>query len=68
MNSPKHATSSDADFDFGPWASEADRAAMRADGRRPMTPEEYEQFLAQFPADPEALRKRKVFRGEAFRL
>ncbi len=68
MSSSKHSSPSDADFAFGPPASEADRAAMRREPRPPMTPEEYEQFLAQFPTDPESLRKRKGPCGEPFRL
>lgn len=66
MSSSKHAIRTETDF--GPWASQADRAALRSDERRPMTPEEYERFLAQFPVTPEVLRQRKGPRGEPFRL
>lgn len=51
-------------------ASMADRAALRAsaDGARRLTHEEYLQLLAQFPASPDELRRRRNPSGPPFRL
>ena len=51
-------------------ASPADRAALRAsaEGARGLTHEEYFKLLAQFPASPEELRRRRCPGGAPFRL
>lgn len=52
-----------------PVPTAADRAALRSAGAPlRMTFDEYLRFLAQFPADPVALRERAITRGERFTL
>ena len=59
-----------ASDDLGlPQPTAADRAALRSAGApRRMAFDEYLRFLAQFPADPVALRNRGITRGERFTL
>lgn len=63
-------TAGDLDLARGLSTEPADLAALRRARalERPMSPEEYVRFLAQFTIDPERLRSRPGPRGEPFTL
>lgn len=60
----------DLDLARGVPTGPADVAALRRvrERERPIGPEEYVRFLAQFAVDPERLRSRPGPRGEPFTL